>query len=89
MKVTAMLLVPISLAGTCFASGMCEIVRDGVRTPFDGSGLSGLQVEKKSLVLANREFPSLNIVEKAFKGELQTCTVCTFAYISCREAGSR
>jgi hypothetical protein len=56
----------------------CEIVNGSARTPFDGKTLTGLLIEKKSLVLLNSEYPNLNAVEATFKGELQTCTTAAF-----------
>jgi hypothetical protein len=65
------------------ASAACEIV-DGVkRIPFDGKTLDSLVIEKKSLIILNRQFPNLNVIETMFKGQLQTCTSCTEKYITC------
>lgn len=60
----------------------CEVVDGGKKTPFDGK-VGGMSVEKKSLSILNKEFPDLNIIEKSFKGEVQTCTSCTDKYITC------
>jgi hypothetical protein len=64
------------------AYAACEVVDGGNKKPFDGN-LSGLTVEKKSLSLLNKEYPSLNVVEKTFKGEVQTCSSCSEKYVTC------
>jgi len=64
------------------ARAACEVIDGTKRRPFDGS-LSGLEIEKKSLTRLNNEFPNLNIIERTFKGELQTCSACTEKYIAC------
>lgn len=61
----------------------CEVVDAGKKTPFDGKSIGTLSVEKKSLAILNKEFPDLNIIEKSFKGEVQTCTLCSEKYITC------
>lgn len=61
----------------------CEVVEGGKKTPFDGKNIGSLSVEKKSLSTFNKEFPDLNIIEKSFKGEVQTCTTCSDKYITC------
>jgi hypothetical protein len=61
----------------------CEVVDGGKKTPFDGTTIGGMSIEKKSLSIMNKEFPALNIVEKSFKGEVPTCTSCTDKYITC------
>jgi hypothetical protein len=65
------------------ATSACVVVTNGTKVPFDGRSVEGLQVEKKSMVLLNKEFPSLNVVEKTFKGEVQTCSLCTDKYVLC------
>ena len=55
----------------------CNVVDGDKTASFDGKSIDGLVVEKKSLLLLNKEFPMLNIVEKIFKGEAQTCTSCS------------
>lgn len=62
----------------------CELSEDGKTSPFDGKSLSGVQVDKASLVNLNKEHPGLNAIEKSFKGELQTCTNCTGKFIVCK-----
>ncbi len=66
------------------AYAICEVIDGNTRTPFDGKTLSGLSIEKKSLSTLNREYPQLNALEKAFTGEVQTCTNCSEKYISCK-----
>jgi hypothetical protein len=61
----------------------CEVVDGGKKSPFDGKTVGSMSVEKKSLSIMNKEFPDLNIVEKSFKGEVQTCTSCSDKYITC------
>lgn len=61
----------------------CEVVNGGAKSPFDGKNIGSLMVEKKSLSTLNKEFPDLNIIEKSFKGEVQTCTSCSDKYITC------
>jgi hypothetical protein len=61
----------------------CEVVDGGKKTPFNGKDVGGMSIEKKSLSVLNKEFPDLNIIEKSFKGEVQTCTSCTDKYITC------
>ena len=72
-------------SGAAVAEG-CEIVRGGTATAYDGrvKALEELQVEKKSLIPLNMQFPELKVIEKAFKGELQTCTNCVDKYIACK-----
>lgn len=60
----------------------CESVDGGKKTPFDGK-IAGMSVEKKSLSILNKEFPDINVIEKSFKGEVQTCTACSDKYITC------
>jgi hypothetical protein len=60
----------------------CELVDGSAKKPFDGD-LSGASVEKKSLSALHKEFPALNIVEKSFKGEVQTCTSCSGKFVTC------
>lgn len=62
--------------------GACEMVDGSAKKPFDGN-LDGASVEKKSLSALNKEFPALNIVEKSFKGEVQTCSSCSGKYVTC------
>lgn len=84
MKITALVLMTAAFLLTAgHASAACEVVKDGAKSAFDGSNLAGLQVEKKSLVSLNKEFPALNVVEKAFKGEVSTCTSCASGYVTC------
>jgi hypothetical protein len=61
----------------------CEVVEGGKKTPFDGKSIAGLSIEKKSISTLNKAFPDLNIIEKSFKGEAQTCTSCSDKYITC------
>jgi hypothetical protein len=63
----------------------CKSVEDGKSSPFDGKLHAGVFIEKKSLVLLDKLYPKLNIVEKMFKGEILTCTACTDKYITCDE----
>ena len=83
MKLAILTIISALMFVGAEASAACEVVKDGAKTAFDGANLSGLQVEKKSLVPLNKEFPALNVVEKAFKGEVQTCTTCSSGYIAC------
>lgn len=84
MKHMVLTVAVLSMFVTAHASAACEVVKDGgAKSAFDGSSLSGLQVEKKSLVPLNKTFPALNVVEKAFKGEVQTCTTCASGYVTC------
>lgn len=76
-------LVLASVFGGSSAWAACQLVSGGAKTPFDGKSLDGVQVEKKSLVSLGKEFPGLGVVEKAFKGEVQTCTSCTDKYVTC------
>lgn len=76
----------LALVVTAFCTNVmaaCEVVDGGKKTPFDGKSVAGLSVEKKSLSALNKEFSALNIIEKSFKGEVQTCTSCTDKYITC------
>jgi hypothetical protein len=61
----------------------CEIVDGAKRVPFDGKSLESVMIEKKSLTILNAEFPALNVIEKTFKGEIQTCTLCAERHIVC------
>lgn len=81
MKKITLLILSVVVTSSLYAA--CEVVDGGKKTPFDGKGVSGLSVEKKSLSILNKEFPDLNIIEKSFKGEVQTCTTCTDKYITC------
>jgi len=81
MKKIALVLVIIAFSSNLMAA--CEVVDGGKKTPFDGKDVGSLQVEKKSLSTMNKEFPDLNIIEKSFKGEVQTCTSCSDKYITC------
>lgn len=63
--------------------GACEVVNGGKKMPFNGKDVAGLSIEKKSLSGVNKQFPDLNIIEKSFKGEVQTCTNCSDKYITC------
>lgn len=82
LLVTVSLIALSALAQPAFAA--CEKVEGGAKSAFDGSSIAGFQVEKASLVPLNKEFPALNVVEKAFKGEVSTCTSCTDKYITCK-----
>lgn len=81
MKTLVFALVLIAFSTQTMAG--CEVVEGGKKTPFDGKSVSGLSIEKKSLSTLNKEFPDLNIIEKSFKGEAQTCTSCSDKYITC------
>ena len=61
----------------------CEIVDGDKKEPFDGKDLKGIDIEKKALLSLNKEFPALNVIEKTFKGEAQTCTNCSEKHITC------
>lgn len=61
----------------------CEIVDGGKKIPFDGSSLDHLLIEKRSLTILNKEYPGLNVIEKTFKGEIQTCSNCTDKHVVC------
>lgn len=82
MKKMIIAMVSMLLATNIMAA--CEVVNGGAKTPFDGKTLTGLSVEKKSLSAMNKEFPDLNIIEKSFKGEVQTCSTCSDKYITCK-----
>lgn len=75
-KILALGMLTLSL--NSFAA--CELVDGAAKKPFDGN-LNGATVEKKSLSSIHKEFPALNIVEKSFKGEVQTCTNCSGKYV--------
>lgn len=77
------LLVLVTMAFCSNLMAACEVVEGGAKKPFDGKTVGSLSVEKKSLSIMNKEFPDLNIVEKSFKGEVQTCTSCSDKYITC------
>ncbi len=81
MKKISLVLVIIAFSSNLMAA--CEVVDGGKKSPFDGKTVGSLQVEKKSLSTMNKEFPDLNIIEKSFKGEVQTCTSCSDKYITC------
>ncbi len=81
IKNTVFLFLFLTLTSKVYAE--CTIVDGDRRIPFDGKDLSDLVIEKKSLIELNKEFPDLNVIEKVFKGELQTCTNCTEKYITC------
>lgn len=81
MKKIIIALVALTFAFQLMAA--CEVVDGGKKSPFDGKNVAGLSVEKKSLSTLNKEFPDLNIIEKSFKGEVQTCTSCSDKYITC------
>lgn len=74
----------VSIGMTHDAWGDCVLNDGGDKSPFSGGSLSGVQVEKKSLVPLDKKFPALKVVEKAFKGEVQTCTSCSGKYVSCQ-----
>ncbi len=81
-----MKIIIVSMMALTFATNLmaaCEVVEGGKKTPFDGKNIAGMSIEKKSLSTMNKEFPDLNIIEKSFKGEVQTCTNCTDKYITC------
>lgn len=82
MKKMIIGMVSMLLATNIMAA--CEVVNGGAKAPFDGKTIAGLSVEKKSLSAMNKEFPDLNIIEKSFKGEVQTCTTCSDKYITCK-----
>ena len=65
------------------ASAACTVVKGGAKSPFDGKSLSGLEIEKKSLIKLNNEFKGLDAMTKSFKGEVNTCTTCTDNYVTC------
>lgn len=81
MKTLLVALVTVAYCSNLMAA--CEVVDGGKKSPFDGKTVGGLSVEKKSLSILNKEFPDLNIIEKSFKGDVQTCTSCTDKYITC------
>jgi len=82
MILVSVALLALSASSSAFAA--CEKVDGGAKSAFDGSSIAGYQVEKASLVALNKEFSALNVVEKAFKGEVQTCTSCSDKYITCK-----
>ena len=66
------------------AWGSCEVVDTGGKTsPFEGKNLVGLQVEKQSLIILNKSYPELKVLEKTFKGEVQTCASCADKFVRC------
>jgi len=73
----------LSIAASASTYAGCDVVDAGKRTPFDGKSLHGLFVEKKSLIELNDEYPDLNVIERTFKGEVQTCTDCTERHVVC------
>lgn len=76
----------ILLFALAFSPGsfaVCELVDGGKKTPFDGKTLDRVLVEKRSLTILNTEFPSLNVIERTFKGEVQTCSDCKEKHIVC------
>jgi hypothetical protein len=81
MKTLVFTLLTLAFCTNLMAA--CEVVDGGKKSPFDGKSIAGLSVEKKSLSTLNKEFPDLNIIEKSFKGETQTCTSCSDKYITC------
>lgn len=81
MKKIALVLITITFCTNLMAA--CEVVDGGKKTPFDGKNIAGMSIEKKSLSALNKEFPDLSIIEKSFKGEVQTCTICSDKYITC------
>lgn len=85
MKLKTCLWVGIILVGSTsgYVCAGCEIVDGDKKTPFDGRSLGQIPVEKKSLIPLNTEFPNLNVIEKTFKGEIQTCTNCAERHVAC------
>lgn len=81
MKTLVFALLALTFSANLMAA--CEVVDGGKKSPFDGKLTAGLSIEKKSLSALNKEFPDLNIIEKSFKGEAQTCTSCSDKYITC------
>jgi hypothetical protein len=81
MKKILFIVATIALSANLMAG--CEVVDGGKKSPFDGKTVGGNSVEKKSLSEINKQFPDLNVIEKAFKGEVQTCTACSDKYITC------
>lgn len=78
----ALLSIFITLSSAAWSD--CLIVDKEIKQPFDGSSLKGLIVEKSSLVLLNKTYPNLNVIENMFKGEILTCTTCTEKYVTCK-----
>jgi hypothetical protein len=83
MKTGLILSLGLVLSASAYCD--CQVVDGTKKTPFDGKSLSGLAIEKKSLVTLNKAYPALNVVEEAFTGELRTCSNCTEKYVTCSE----
>lgn len=63
----------------------CFKIQGGNKLSFNGDSLSGLVVDRKAMAELNKLFPQLQITEKVFSGNLQTCSDCHDNYISCSE----
>jgi hypothetical protein len=83
MKPLLLALILISYAFTAGAA-VCEFHDGDEISNFAGASLDGIQVEKKSMILLNNQFPILNVIEKAFKGDIQTCSSCSGRFVSCK-----
>lgn len=81
MKKILLVLVIVTFSSSLLAT--CEVVSGGNKTPFNGKDIGSNSVEKKSLAIINKDYPDLNIIEKSFKGEVQTCSSCSDNYIIC------
>jgi len=77
------LVAVLMMSNSSVACAGCEIVDGDKKLPFDGRSLEHVLVEKKSLVILNTLFPSLNVIERTFKGEILTCTTCSERHITC------
>lgn len=59
------------------AAAECSVVKGGAKSPFDGSSLDGLKVEKKSLAALNSAHKGLNVTQGVFTGKVTTCDDCS------------
>ena len=78
------ILAAVLMGTTLPAWASCDVVDGATKVPFAGKSLSQLLVEKRSLTLLNKAFPDLNVIERTFKGEIRTCSICSEKYVLCR-----
>ena len=81
MKKIMTCLLMISISSLSF--GKCFVIDGTTKTDFSGAGLTGLQIEKKSLSALETAFPNLKAKEKMFSGEVTVCTECTAKHVKC------
>lgn len=79
MKLTILSLFLLS----SYAQAKCFVVDGSNKKDFDGQGLSGYQIEKKSMSILDKEFPNLKAKEKMFSGEVVVCADCSAKHIKC------